>query len=96
MGGPARIWGAGLASRWGVSRWGRVRQVLAGLPAQDLPRSARHTPGWDAAGSSFEALQMETLPQRKDIPPWVKVPEDLRDPEVFQLQTRLLEAILSE
>lgn len=49
-----------------------------------------------AVGSYFEALQMETLPQRKDIPPWVKVPEDLRDPEVFQLQTRLLEAILSE
>lgn len=37
---------------------------------------------------------MGTLPQRKDIPPWVKVSEDLRDPEVLQLQTWLLEAIL--
>ncbi|KAG8513199.1 Developmental pluripotency-associated 5 protein [Galemys pyrenaicus] len=36
---------------------------------------------------------MGTLPARKDIPPWVKVPEDLKDPEVFQVQTRLLEAI---
>ncbi|XP_032131673.1 developmental pluripotency-associated 5 protein-like [Sapajus apella] len=27
------------------------------------------------------------------IPPWVKVPEDLKDPEVFQVPTRLLEAI---
>ncbi|XP_004605959.1 developmental pluripotency-associated 5 protein [Sorex araneus] len=37
---------------------------------------------------------MGTLPQRKDIPPWVKPPEDLKDPEVFQVETRLLEAIL--
>ncbi|XP_012375592.1 developmental pluripotency-associated 5 protein-like [Dasypus novemcinctus] len=36
---------------------------------------------------------MVTLPERKDIPPWVKVPEDLKDPEVFQAQTRLLEAM---
>ncbi|XP_008577124.1 PREDICTED: developmental pluripotency-associated 5 protein [Galeopterus variegatus] len=36
---------------------------------------------------------MGTLSARKDIPPWVKVPEDLKDPEVCQVQTRLLEAI---
>ncbi|XP_012644216.2 developmental pluripotency-associated 5 protein [Microcebus murinus] len=36
---------------------------------------------------------MGTLPQRKDIPPWVKVPEDLKDPAVFQVQTRLLGAM---
>ncbi|XP_019507082.1 PREDICTED: developmental pluripotency-associated 5 protein [Hipposideros armiger] len=36
---------------------------------------------------------MGTLPRRKDIPPWVRVPEDLKDPEVFQVQTRLLEAM---
>ncbi|XP_051710114.1 developmental pluripotency-associated 5 protein isoform X1 [Oryctolagus cuniculus] len=36
---------------------------------------------------------MGTLPKRKDIPPWVKVPEDLKDPEVLQVQTRLLEAM---
>ncbi|EPQ13716.1 Developmental pluripotency-associated 5 protein [Myotis brandtii] len=33
------------------------------------------------------------MPRRKDIPPWVKVPEDLRDPEVLQVQTALLEAM---
>ncbi|CAD7678030.1 unnamed protein product [Nyctereutes procyonoides] len=36
---------------------------------------------------------MGTLPGRKDIPPWVKVPEDLKDPEVLQVQTQLLEAM---
>ncbi|XP_036172319.1 developmental pluripotency-associated 5 protein [Myotis yumanensis] len=36
---------------------------------------------------------MGTMPRRKDIPPWVKVPEDLRDPEVLQVQTALLEAM---
>lgn len=39
---------------------------------------------------------MGTLPKRKDIPPWVKAPEDLKDPEVFQVQTRLLEAMFGE
>ncbi|XP_045855606.1 developmental pluripotency-associated 5 protein-like [Meles meles] len=36
---------------------------------------------------------MGTLPQRKDIPPWVKAPEDLKDPEVLQVQTQFLEAL---
>ncbi|XP_074249427.1 developmental pluripotency-associated 5 protein-like [Saimiri boliviensis] len=36
---------------------------------------------------------MGTLPERRNIPPWVKGPEDLKDPEVFQLQTWLLEAM---
>ncbi|XP_037698103.1 developmental pluripotency-associated 5 protein [Choloepus didactylus] len=36
---------------------------------------------------------MGTLSVRRNIPPWVKVPEDLKDPEVFQVQTRLLEAM---
>ncbi|XP_008056646.1 developmental pluripotency-associated 5 protein [Carlito syrichta] len=27
------------------------------------------------------------------MPPWVKVPEDLEEPEVFQIQTRLLDAM---
>ncbi|XP_004580614.1 developmental pluripotency-associated 5 protein [Ochotona princeps] len=36
---------------------------------------------------------MGTLQRRKDIPPWVKVPDDLKDPEVLQVQTRLLKAI---
>uniref|UniRef100_A0A5F8AQ87 Embryonal stem cell-specific gene 1 protein n=3 Tax=Macaca TaxID=9539 RepID=A0A5F8AQ87_MACMU len=36
---------------------------------------------------------MGTLPARRNIPPWVKVPEDLKDPEVFQVQTRLLKAM---
>ncbi|XP_063461012.1 developmental pluripotency-associated 5 protein [Pan paniscus] len=39
---------------------------------------------------------MGTLPARRHIPPWVKVPEDLKDPEVFQVQTRLLKAIFGE
>ncbi|NP_079550.2 developmental pluripotency-associated protein 5A [Mus musculus] len=33
---------------------------------------------------------MVTLVTRKDIPPWVKVPEDLKDPEVFQVQSLVL------
>ncbi|XP_066089207.1 developmental pluripotency-associated 5 protein-like [Saccopteryx bilineata] len=36
---------------------------------------------------------MGTLPKREDIPLWVKVPEDLRDPAVFQVQMGLLEAM---
>ncbi|ELV10816.1 developmental pluripotency-associated 5 protein [Tupaia chinensis] len=36
---------------------------------------------------------MGTLPERESIPPWVKVPEELKDPEVFQVQTRLHGAI---
>ncbi|XP_032248302.1 developmental pluripotency-associated 5 protein-like [Phoca vitulina] len=36
---------------------------------------------------------MGTLPERKDIPLWVKAPEDLKDPEVLQVQTQLLEAM---
>lgn len=39
---------------------------------------------------------MATLPARRNIPLWVKVPEDLKDPEVFQVQTRLLEAMFGE
>uniref|UniRef100_A0A0D9RN75 Embryonal stem cell-specific gene 1 protein n=1 Tax=Chlorocebus sabaeus TaxID=60711 RepID=A0A0D9RN75_CHLSB len=38
---------------------------------------------------------MGTLPARRNIPPWVKVPEDLKDPEVFQVQTRLLRAMFA-
>uniref|UniRef100_A0A8C0W9B4 KH-like RNA-binding domain-containing protein n=1 Tax=Castor canadensis TaxID=51338 RepID=A0A8C0W9B4_CASCN len=29
----------------------------------------------------------------EDIPPWLKVPEDLQEPEVFKIQTHLLEAL---
>ncbi|XP_017393081.1 developmental pluripotency-associated 5 protein-like [Cebus imitator] len=36
---------------------------------------------------------MGTPLERRNIPPWVKVPEDLKDPEVFQVQTWLLEAM---
>ncbi|XP_064230773.1 developmental pluripotency-associated 5 protein-like [Aotus nancymaae] len=36
---------------------------------------------------------MGTLLERRNIPPWMKVPKDLKDPEVFQVQTRLLEAM---
>ncbi|XP_039083710.1 developmental pluripotency-associated 5 protein-like [Hyaena hyaena] len=46
--------------------------------------------GWSVTG--FETLQKGTLPRRKDTPPWVKVSNDLKDPELFQAQTRLLEA----
>uniref|UniRef100_H0WFK9 KH-like RNA-binding domain-containing protein n=1 Tax=Otolemur garnettii TaxID=30611 RepID=H0WFK9_OTOGA len=34
---------------------------------------------------------METLPKRKDIPPWLNVPADLINPKVFQVPTWLLE-----
>ncbi|KAL1782082.1 developmental pluripotency-associated 5 protein, partial [Sigmodon hispidus] len=34
---------------------------------------------------------MGTRPTRKHIPPWVKIPEDLKDPEILQVQTLLLE-----
>ncbi|XP_022376431.1 developmental pluripotency-associated 5 protein-like [Enhydra lutris kenyoni] len=37
---------------------------------------------------------MGMLPERKDIPPWVEGPEDLKDPEVLQIQTQALEALL--
>ncbi|XP_032767303.1 developmental pluripotency-associated 5 protein [Rattus rattus] len=36
---------------------------------------------------------MATLVTRKDIPPWVKVPEDLNDPEVFQVHTLVLKSL---
>ncbi|XP_021529584.2 developmental pluripotency-associated 5 protein-like [Aotus nancymaae] len=36
---------------------------------------------------------MVTLLDHRNILAWVKVPEDLKDPEVFQVQTCLLEAI---
>ncbi|XP_007516432.1 developmental pluripotency-associated 5 protein [Erinaceus europaeus] len=36
---------------------------------------------------------MGGLPERKNIPPWVTVPDDLKEPEVFQVQTRLVEPI---
>ena len=36
---------------------------------------------------------MATLVTRKDIPPWVKVPEDLKDPEVFQVHTLVLKSL---
>ncbi|XP_012330264.1 developmental pluripotency-associated 5 protein-like [Aotus nancymaae] len=39
---------------------------------------------------------MGMLPGGRNILPWVKVPEDLKDPEVFQVQTRLLEAMFSQ
>ena len=38
----------------------------------------------------FLGRMMVTLVTRKDIPPWVKVPEDLKDPEVFQVQSLVL------
>ncbi|XP_059043428.1 developmental pluripotency-associated 5 protein-like [Mustela lutreola] len=37
---------------------------------------------------------MGMLPERKDIPPWVEGSEDLKDPEVLQVQTQPLEALL--
>ncbi|XP_045866854.1 developmental pluripotency-associated 5 protein-like [Meles meles] len=37
---------------------------------------------------------MGTLPERKDIPPWVDSPEDLKDPKLLLVQTQLLEALL--
>ncbi|XP_040600285.1 developmental pluripotency-associated protein 5A-like [Mesocricetus auratus] len=36
---------------------------------------------------------MATYPTRQDIPPWLKIPEDLKDPEVFQVQTLLLKSL---
>uniref|UniRef100_F7DFD1 Embryonal stem cell-specific gene 1 protein n=1 Tax=Callithrix jacchus TaxID=9483 RepID=F7DFD1_CALJA len=36
---------------------------------------------------------MGTLRERRNIPPWVKCFKDLKDSEVFQVQTRLLEAM---
>ncbi|KAK2096628.1 Developmental pluripotency-associated 5 protein [Saguinus oedipus] len=39
---------------------------------------------------------MVMLPEHRNIPPWVKVPKDMKDPEVFQVQMRLLEAIFSQ
>ncbi|KAM9665225.1 developmental pluripotency-associated 5 protein [Trichechus inunguis] len=36
---------------------------------------------------------MGALQKREDIPPWVKPPGDLKDPEVFQVPTRLLAAV---
>lgn len=39
---------------------------------------------------------MGTLVTRKDIPPWVKIPEDLEDPEVFQVNTLVLESLFGE
>lgn len=39
---------------------------------------------------------MESHPTRTDIPPWVKIPEDLQDPEVFQVQTPLLNSLFGE
>ena len=36
---------------------------------------------------------MGTLVTCKDIPPWVKVPEDLKDPEVFQVQSLVLKSL---
>lgn len=34
------------------------------------------------------------LVTRKDIPQWVKVPEDLKDPEVFQVNTLVLNSLV--
>ena len=39
---------------------------------------------------------MVTLVTRKDIPPWVKVPEDLKDPEVFQVQSLVLKYLFGD
>ncbi|KAB1252020.1 Developmental pluripotency-associated 5 protein [Camelus dromedarius] len=36
---------------------------------------------------------MGTPPQRQNLPPWVKAPGDLKNPEVLQVQTGLLEAM---
>ncbi|EDL14019.1 mCG60406 [Mus musculus] len=36
---------------------------------------------------------MGTLVTCKDIPPWVKVPEDLKDPEVFQVHSLVLKSL---
>lgn len=39
---------------------------------------------------------MEKACTRKDIPPWVKVPEDLKDPEVLQVQSTVLKYMFGE
>ncbi|XP_016050216.1 developmental pluripotency-associated 5 protein-like [Erinaceus europaeus] len=39
---------------------------------------------------------MGGLPERKNTPPWVKVPDDLKEPEVFQVQTWLVEPIFGQ
>lgn len=39
---------------------------------------------------------MGTFRTRKDIPPWVKIPEDLKDPEVFRVQTLVLKFLFGE
>ena len=44
----------------------------------------------------FLGRMMVTLVTRKDIPPWVKVPEDLKDPEVFQVQSLVLKYLFGE
>ncbi|XP_059971392.1 developmental pluripotency-associated 5 protein-like [Mesoplodon densirostris] len=36
---------------------------------------------------------MGKLPEPNDIPPWVGSPEVLKEPEVFQVQTGLVEAV---
>nr|XP_034350068.1 developmental pluripotency-associated protein 5A-like [Arvicanthis niloticus] len=36
---------------------------------------------------------MKTHLTRKDIPPWLKVPEDLEDPEVLQVNTQVLNSL---
>ncbi|XP_006089411.3 developmental pluripotency-associated 5 protein [Myotis lucifugus] len=74
---------------------------LSGVQAQPLVPGARVAPlsrelprpRVSGAEESMQAFEMGTMPRRKDIPPWVKVPEDLRDPEVLQVQTALLEAM---
>jgi hypothetical protein len=42
------------------------------------------------SNTAHTGIMMVTLVTRKDIPPWVKVPEDLKDPEVFQVQSLVL------
>lgn len=97
----------GLAERseWETGPPGRGRGLLwAGLVVGGAlsgahlsarwPGRLRPSLGWSVV--SFEAVQMGTLPERKDIPPWVKAPEDLKDPEVLQVQTQLLEAMFGE
>lgn len=66
----------------------------ARLPAPWPGDSVR--PSLVGSVTGFEARRMGTLPGRKDIPPWVKVPADLKDPEVLQVQTQLLEAMFGE
>lgn len=39
---------------------------------------------------------MKTLLTRKDIPPWLKVPEDLEAPEVLQVNTQVLNSLFGE